>query len=267
LTSTPSETPDREEQRRPCDAPEPPVDPSTPTATAPSSRRADGMRRAIRSALAGVALSLAVAATAFAESGTYTVQPGDTLVGIAERHGVLPRDLVIENGLVGSDVIQPGQQLRIPGEAPRPSPASRGERTETNLEAPAPGQFLWPLQGTITTYFGEPGTLWRRGFHPGLDIGAPLGSPIVSAGAGVVIEAETSGYNSGYGSYVKVDHGGGVHTLYAHLARVHREVGEQIAPGDPIGTVGMTGFTTGPHLHLEVRVDGDIRDPLKWLKS
>jgi murein DD-endopeptidase MepM/ murein hydrolase activator NlpD len=92
-----------------------------------------------------------------------------------------------------------------------------------------------------------------------------LGSQIVAADEGVVIEAEASGYNSGYGSYVKIDHGGGVHTLYAHLARVQVEVGDQIAAGEPIGTVGMTGFTTGPHLHLEVRVDGQIQDPLRWL--
>jgi murein DD-endopeptidase MepM/ murein hydrolase activator NlpD len=225
------------------------------------------MRQAIRSALAGVSLSLALVVSAFAETATYTVRPGDTLVDIAERHGVAARDVVIENGLVGSDTIQPGQELRIPGEAPRSAPPSRGVRTEGPLDAPAPGQMVWPLQGAITTYFGEPGALWRRGYHPGLDIGAPLGSQIVTAGGGVVVEAETSGYNSGYGSYVKVDHGGGVHTLYAHLARVSLAVGDQVAAGDAVGTVGMTGFTTGPHLHLEVRVDGEIRDPLKWLKS
>jgi murein DD-endopeptidase MepM/ murein hydrolase activator NlpD len=225
------------------------------------------MRQAIRSALAGVALSLTLVAAAFAESATYTVRPGDTLIDIAERHGVTSRDLVLANGLVGSDVIVPGQELVIPGETARPAPASRGVRTETSLTAPIPGQFVWPLRGVITTYFGEPGALWRRGFHPGLDIGAPLGSQIVAAGGGVVIEAEVEGYNSGYGSYVKIDHGGGVHTLYAHLARVHLEVGDQVAAGDPVGTVGMTGFTTGPHLHMEVRVDGEIRDPLKWLKS
>jgi murein DD-endopeptidase MepM/ murein hydrolase activator NlpD len=223
------------------------------------------MRRAIRSALAGVALSLALAGTAFAESAPYTVQPGDTLVDIAERHGVLTRDLVIENGLVGSDVIQPGQQLRIPGEAPRPAPASRGERTETTLERPTPGQFVWPLQGPITTYFGEPGTLWRRGFHPGLDIGAPLGSPIVSAGAGVVIEAESSGYNSGYGSYVKVDHGGGLISIYGHMSVVLASPGDRVVAGTVIGRVGMTGNTTGPHLHWEIRQDGAIRDPLGYV--
>jgi murein DD-endopeptidase MepM/ murein hydrolase activator NlpD len=225
------------------------------------------MRQAIRSALAGVALSLTLVGGALAESATYTVRPGDTLIDIAERHGVTSRDLVIANGLVGSDVIVPGQELQIPGETARPAPASRGVRTEANLVAPTPGQFVWPLQGVITTYFGEPGALWRRGFHPGLDIGAPLGSQIVAAGGGVVVEAEVEGYNSGYGSYVKIDHGGGVHTLYAHLARVHLVVGDQVAAGDAVGTVGMTGFTTGPHLHMEVRVDGDIRDPLKWLKS
>ena len=265
MTSTPPAFPEPKQDRPPTDAPERPAEPATPTANARRTPRADRMRQAIRSALAGVTLSLALVGAAFAESATYTVRPGDTLVDIAERHGVTSRDLVISNGLVGSDVIVPGQQLLIPGEAPRSEPTSRGTRTETTLVAPTPGQFAWPLQGVITTYFGEPGALWRRGFHPGLDIGAPIGSRIVAAGGGVVIEAEVEGYNSGYGSYVKIDHGGGVHTLYAHLARVHLEVGDQVEPGDAVGTVGMTGFTTGPHLHMEVRVDGEIRDPLKWL--
>jgi murein DD-endopeptidase MepM/ murein hydrolase activator NlpD len=267
LTSTPLPAPEASTPASDA-ACEQPAEPPTPTADARRIRRADRMRQAIRSALAGVTLSLALLGAAFAESATYTVRPGDTLIDIAERHGVTSRDLVIANGLVGSDVIVPGQELQIPGETPRPAPASRSARTETaTLTPPTPGQLVWPLQGVITTYFGEPGALWRRGFHPGLDIGAPLGSQIVAAGGGVVIESEVEGYNSGYGSYVKIDHGGGVHTLYAHLARVHLDVGDQVEAGEPVGTVGMTGFTTGPHLHMEVRVDGDIRDPLKWLKS
>jgi murein DD-endopeptidase MepM/ murein hydrolase activator NlpD len=211
--------------------------------------------------LAGVALALATAGLALAEAPTYTVEAGDTLIGIAARLDVSARELVHENELSDADMIRPGQVLRVPAGGSRLAPSSRGSRAER----PTPGGFVWPLRGPITTYFGEPGSLWRRGYHPGLDIAGPMGSWIVAAGEGVVIEAESSGYNSGYGSYVKIDHGGGVHTLYAHLSRVQVEVGDQVAAGDAVGTVGMTGFTTGPHLHLEVRVEGQIQDPLRWL--
>jgi murein DD-endopeptidase MepM/ murein hydrolase activator NlpD len=221
----------------------------------------------VRAVLAGVVLSLAVVGVAFAEAGSYTVQSGDTLIDIASRLGVTVRDLVRENDLSDADLIQPGQVLRVPPEGRRLLVSSRGGRAETAATAgPTPGQFAWPLNGPITTYFGEPGPLWRRGFHPGLDIAGPIGTQIVAASDGVVIEAESSGYNSGYGSYVKIDHGGGVHTLYGHLSRVLVDVGQQVAAGDAIGAVGMTGFTTGPHLHLEVRVDGQIQDPLRWLR-
>jgi murein DD-endopeptidase MepM/ murein hydrolase activator NlpD len=213
--------------------------------------------------LAGVVLALVTAGPALAEQSTYTIEAGDTLIDIASRLGVTARDLVRENDLSDADVIRPGQVLRVPSDGSRLLLSSRGTRAER--PGPAPGGFAWPLRGPITTYFGEPGPLWRRGFHPGLDIAGSIGSQIVAAGTGVVIEAESSGYNSGYGSYVKIDHGGGVHTLYAHLSRVLVDVGDQVDVGDPVGAVGLTGFTTGPHLHLEVRVDGQIQDPLRWL--
>jgi murein DD-endopeptidase MepM/ murein hydrolase activator NlpD len=208
-----------------------------------------------------VALLLATAGAALAQVPTYTVQDGDTVLAIAARLGVTAAALVRENELSDADVIRPGQVLRLPSGEARAELSSRGVRNER----PPTGAFTWPLRGPITTYFGEPGALWRRGYHPGLDVAAPVGAQIAAVGAGVVIEAEWSGSNSGYGSYVKIDHGAGVHTLYAHLSRVQVDVGDQVAPGDPVGLVGMTGFTTGPHLHLEVRVDGQIRDPLEWL--
>src|SRR5687767_11027436 len=134
--STPPAAPERDEQRTPADAAEQTAQAPTSSAVARRTPRADRMRQAIRSALAGVALSLTLVAGAFAESATYTVRPGDTLIDIAERHGINSRDLVIANGLVGSDVILPGQQLLIPGETARPAPASRGVRTESTSAAP-----------------------------------------------------------------------------------------------------------------------------------
>ena len=207
-----------------------------------------------------MALALSVVS---AESATYTVVPGDRLVDIADRLGVAPRDLVLANNLADAELLRPGQSLLVPtGEAPRPAPSTRGNRTET---ASAPTVWVWPTTGRITTRFKELGSLWRRGFHPGLDIGAPMGTPIVAAADGVVIEAEPEGWNSGYGSYVKLDHGGGMHTLYGHMSRVQVVVGDEVAVGGRLGLVGSTGHSTGPHLHMEVRINGEIQDPEAFL--
>lgn len=98
----------------------------------------------------------------------------------------------------------------------------------------------------------------RAKFHPGADIRAKPGTPVFAAGDGVVIFA---GRRGGYGNVVIVDHGGGVITRYAHLRRIHTTRGDVITGGKRIGQVGSTGRTTGPHLHFEVRLDGNPVDP------
>lgn len=98
----------------------------------------------------------------------------------------------------------------------------------------------------------------RAKFHPGADIRAKPGTPVFAAGDGVVVFA---GRKGGYGNVVMVDHGGGVITRYAHLRRIHTSEGDVITAGKRIGQVGSTGRTTGPHLHFEVRLDGNPVDP------
>lgn len=98
----------------------------------------------------------------------------------------------------------------------------------------------------------------RRKFHSGADIRARPGTPVFAAGDGVVIFA---GRQGGYGNIVMVDHGGGVITRYAHLRRIHATKGESITAGKRLGQVGSTGRTTGPHLHFEVRLNGNPVDP------
>ena len=128
------------------------------------------------------------------------------------------------------------------------------------------GNMTWPTPGfnRITSGFG-----WRacpirgvQSFHAGIDIAGPgiNGTPVVAAGDGRVIAA---GWRGGFGNMVIVDHGDGVTTLYAHLLSggIHVSVGEQVTAGQRIGSVGSTGFSTGPHLHWEVRVNGQPRDP------
>lgn len=121
------------------------------------------------------------------------------------------------------------------------------------------GQMAWPLQGQITSYYG-----WRWGsFHHGIDIGADHGSPIIAADAGMVSFA---GWNGGYGYLVRIDHGGGKETWYGHMSRFAVGVGDKVAKGDTIGYVGSTGISTGPHLHFEVRIDGDSENPMSFYK-
>lgn len=119
------------------------------------------------------------------------------------------------------------------------------------------GEMAWPVQGTITSRFG-----WRWGsLHQGVDIGASRGTNVLAADSGMVAFA---GWNGGYGNLVKIDHGGGKQTWYAHLNGFAVEVGASVNKGDVIGYVGSTGNSTGPHLHFEVRVDGTAKDPLSF---
>ncbi|GAB4162093.1 MAG: M23 family metallopeptidase [Cyanobacteria bacterium J069] len=121
-----------------------------------------------------------------------------------------------------------------------------------------------PADGRLTSGFGyrvHPILGYRR-FHAGVDFGAPTGTPIRSANNGVVIY---SGWYGGYGRAVIVDHGGGITTLYAHTSRVYVSEGQTVNRGEAIAAVGSTGFSTGPHLHFEVRKNGEPVDPLNFL--
>lgn len=100
--------------------------------------------------------------------------------------------------------------------------------------------------------------------HTGLDLAAPIGTPVSAAAAGRVVAAGSRG---GYGLTVDVDHGGGLLTRYAHLDRIEVARGDRLAAGQRLGTVGMTGTVTGPHLHLEVREHGRAVDPAEWLSA
>ncbi|MDE0215121.1 MAG: M23 family metallopeptidase, partial [bacterium] len=99
-------------------------------------------------------------------------------------------------------------------------------------------------------------------FHAGLDYAANTGDPIQAAASGTVIQVQSRG---GYGNTIVIDHGGGWTTLYAHLSRYDVSVGDQVAIGEVIGGIGSTGWSTGPHLHFEIRYKGSPRDPAKYL--
>jgi len=130
----------------------------------------------------------------------------------------------------------------------------------------AVGMLQWPCPGytTITSNFGyrtHPVTGTYK-YHSGTDIAAPTGASILAAASGTVIMA---GYNAGgYGNYVVIDHGGGVTTLYAHASSLCVSTGQFVSQGQLIAKVGSTGMSTGPHLHLEVQVNGQRTDAMSY---
>jgi len=120
---------------------------------------------------------------------------------------------------------------------------------------------IWPTRGQITSYFGE---LRSGGYiHKGLDIATFLGANIYAAGSGKVIYA---GWQGGYGNTIMIHHGSGITTLYGHLEKILIKYGQIISKGDIVGLVGSTGKSTGPHLHYEIRVNGERVDPMGYLQ-
>ena len=112
--------------------------------------------------------------------------------------------------------------------------------------------------GTVNRAHGTP--------HSGLDLAAPTGTAIYAAASGTVISATTSsGGYSGYGKLIKIDHGNGVQTWYAHCSAILVSAGQTVSAGQQIGKVGTTGYVTGPHLHFEVRINGKTYNPQNWL--
>lgn len=194
-------------------------------------------------------------APAPAPSGSYTVQRGDTLSKIAQRTlGSAGRWAEIfalnKDKISNPNIVWPGLTLRLPGGASAPAPAP---------SAPS-GQLAWPVRGRHSSPFGmrkHPITGQHK-LHTGMDIAAPSGTPVVAARGGRVTFA---GWSGGYGNYVVVDHGNGLQTAYAHLSAINVRAGQQLNTGTQLGRVGSTGMSTGPHLHFEVKRNGQFVDP------
>lgn len=128
------------------------------------------------------------------------------------------------------------------------------------------GEMAWPVPGytKITSNYGmrvHPITGVYK-LHTGVDISAPMGASFVAANNGIVTKA---GYNGAYGNMVMIDHGGGISTLYAHGSEILVQVGQVVTRGDPILKVGSTGYSTGPHAHFEVRINGVVTNPIEYI--
>jgi murein DD-endopeptidase MepM/ murein hydrolase activator NlpD len=127
------------------------------------------------------------------------------------------------------------------------------------------GKLMWPVAGRLISGFGyriHP-IFGTRRFHSGIDLAAPYGTLVKAADGGQIIQA---GYFGGYGNSIMVYHGGGFATWYAHLSSINVSMGQFVQKGQVIGLVGATGWTTGPHLHFEVRINGNPQNPLGYLQ-
>lgn len=122
---------------------------------------------------------------------------------------------------------------------------------------------LMPALGHFTSGYGPRMSPYagRIKMHEGIDIGAPTGTPIIAPADGIIT---FSGAKPGFGNFVQIDHGYGVETIYGHAATLSVKKGQQVVRGDKIATVGNTGYSTGPHVHYEVRVNGTPVDPLYY---
>ena len=130
------------------------------------------------------------------------------------------------------------------------------------------GIMAWPVPGytRITSNYGmrtHPITGVYK-LHTGVDIGAPMGANFIAVTDGIVVKAE---YNSAYGKMVVIDHGGGISTLYAHGSEILVEVGQTVKRGESVLKVGSTGYSTGPHAHFEVRINGVVTNPIEYITS
>jgi murein DD-endopeptidase MepM/ murein hydrolase activator NlpD len=224
-------------------------------------------------------------------SVVHVVTPGQTLYRISRAYGVSVDELMALNGIEDPRAVGIGQKLLIPGASevqevevaapgtadggvpevaveadpdpvpaahPRPPPAARRAPGPTTRPGQGKGDLAWPVRGVLYARFGRKGA----DPHDGIDLAAPVGTPVKTAAEGAVLFA---GDQPGYGKIVIVEHADGLITLYAHNRDLRVKVGQRVRPEQVIATVGESGRTSGPHLHFEVRRNGMPVDPLEHL--
>lgn len=196
----------------------------------------------------------------------HKVYAGDTVYSIAKKYATDAQKIVDFpfNEFAGngeSFALVTGQILIVP-DGIKPSEQQNFRPQVFIAQGPVPvasGGFTYPVRGGISQFFS-----W---YHPGLDITAPYGTPIVASHNGTVVEIHTGTYDGGYGNNVYISNGNGIVSHYAHMMAVNVSVGQQVTGGSSvIGWIGMTGRTTGPHVHFEIRVNGATVNPLSYIR-
>ena len=218
--------------------------------------------RAIDEALpAGLLLTLTDA-----PARSRTVEPGDTLWTLAQSCGSTAQTLAELNGIAPPYLIYPGDVLLLPLGEEQACVSQDGADDVLAAAAFAAARteeqgLLWPVQGVITSPFGER----EEGYHWGLDIAVSNGTEVLAAAAGTV--AEAGWLSDGYGWGVRLAHGKGLTTVYGHCSEVLVSAGDRVERGEIIALSGSSGNSTGPHLHFEVRTEGEPEDPLDYLPA
>lgn len=189
----------------------------------------------------------------------HIVKSGDTVSKIADKYEADSDDILIFNDIGKGQGLKQGQILFIPNGiikvvvAKPTTSTGTGKVVTSNTKAPS-GYYLRPVPGPVTSPYGSR----KGGFHPGVDLGGPRGTPVMVAANGIVTKV-VSGCVEGkkscggrYGNYITVEHPNGTRTRYAHLSKTMVTVGQEVTQGQVIGAIGNTGTSTGPHLHFEV---------------
>jgi len=196
-------------------------------------------------------------------SATHLVAPGETVYRLATRYGVSPESLMAANSLSDPHDLRVGQMLLIPNgeidDSSAPATASAFGLPDPWSVPRADRQFQWPVvAGVVSSPFGM-----RNGaMHDGVDIAAPIGTPVYAADDGNVIFV---GQIHGYGNAIIIQHSGGYVTVYGHNQRNLVSEGARITRGQQIAEIGTSGRTSGPNLHFEVRYDNQAQNPLAYL--
>ena len=192
----------------------------------------------------------------------YTVEGGDTLAKIAWRYSLKIATIKTTNNLT-SDIIRPGQQLKIP---PQDISTAQIASLQTKRVAGARvafnGTFRRPTSGwAVSQVFGR--TSYER-WHTGIDLDSHSGRTIFASASGKVVKVQR-GWGGGYGNHIIIDHGQGFSTLYGHLASFSVGAGQYVNQGQVLGIMGSTGWSSGIHLHFEIRVRGAPQNPMNYL--
>ena len=227
-----------------------------------SGERAGGAR-----VLLVLALVVAVAGGACAPTPfRHRVKPGENLYRIGKAYGVDYRDLARANDIDNVDRIEIGQLLVVPT-ATRELPVEMITPSRAREDRPAAAElpadrspFVWPVEGAIVSGFGPRGET----HHDGIDIAAPVGTPVRAARGGRVLYSDEL---RGYGNLLIIDHGEGYATVYAHNQTNVATTGAVVRQGDVVADVGETGDSSQPNLHFEVRQDNVARNPIFYLPA
>lgn len=196
----------------------------------------------------------------------HKVISGETVYSIAKKYDTEAQKIVDFpfNEFAGngeSFALVSGQMLIVP-DGIKPSEQPFIKRQVFIAQGPIPvsgGGYTYPVRGGISQFYA-----W---YHPGIDITAPIGTPIVASHNGTVTEIHTGTYDGGYGTNLYISNGNGTVSHYAHMSGVNVSVGQQVTGGGTvIGWIGMTGRTTGPHVHFEIRVNGSFVNPLSYVR-